>query len=1482
MGFWDRLGDIADEWRDVRSGIAFEVAKVVTDDEDARKVARWFGNQTGTGERFGDVLGALDVPVSYGVKRPASTVNILLNEQGRQGRRPGGLYSPLFDLDRWRESWNASEVTSAGQSVTAAAGVGAMELGTDPTEFTPRERDLYFTKDTWGRITSGTIDTLLYYPDPTVGLLRAPGAISKARATIKAADKAAVFADDATAATLNLTRRQNRQRAIVDRLIKDTEGKTVSELATMNQFRQSADPGTLAYWFGKANEETDEAARLALKRDILGAAFGDADSFARIRTRSEALADDIENMTREIEEMEFARRFAANNEDFAFLVRDRNDPTRLRDLERQRDAIEDQIIQARRLIGSEASPGIAGGLRTLETGVHRRNYARVSAVIHDGRASTRPVHVITGRQIPGVFRTSDERSTDIFADVLAKAGGRGLLSQERRAALLDEYTVASAKERTALAIQAENEIFAAVGKKNGLGRNEMNAILRTTRGRKMAYINQLHSRLYGSADQSLYVPLVDEDGVVMALDKQMIEGLGDVPMLSSQLTDVVSMVDPALLDRLVGRATANGGGLAGFVKSVERGGATVWEMTEEGLSKFNRFWKFSALFRIAYPIRVQVDTQLRLLAALGAFRYVKYASGGGYNYLRSLKDAGFSAGSVQRRAITRRLGLSSLTPEEQEQFAELNRLIDFGEVDNLAALVKERDALAKRGGVELVRGRFGTYEATPYRNRAELERVWGDISPEQSVTTLLADGQAADLKMLRGTGQWDRIAGDSPQWMNNYLRVVNYQFRNDPVAMKVIAGETDDRIVTWLRTTPEGREYWRLHRKFVPSMEQRIERVRQNVDELLPIDSALRNTVTVRQLRPEDVDTFYPLPADRPPVRGEIMAEKQVQNFWKDMLEWWFREVGSMPELAMGRHPLYVARFRGHFAQKIEEAEALHGKLTLDQVNAIRQQASLLARRDISNTMYDITRQSNLAHFFRFVSPFFSAWEDTMHKWGKLIGADPGLLPRGYQVWGAPNAAGLVVDAEGNRVLKDGTVVDDDGNVIRKGNPFGMDQYMILPLGVGEGVGSLKIPKGSFNIVFQGDPWWAPGPGPIAAVPMNAVLSGALPEIVPGSETIKAWGPTQVESAWARWFLPYGAETSAKDVVLPAWVDRLWTLSFEGEGYDKVYNQLYAEARNKVRLGQLEPMTDREMFEYVNRQTRQWHWLKLLTAQASPVSVQPQSPLQFYIEEYRRYSREFGADADQKFREDYPEYYEMAIRLTKTNTGINATVPAWEAVQKYRPMLAKNPDFGWALAGAANIGGEFSQGVYNAQMVQEIGFGSRTKFRETLDPQEVARKSAVDQGWQVYRAGMTELRLALEDRGLYSFSQGGAEDLNALRNQFINDLKTENEAWAQDFLSGGEESVEKFLRWAQENPMKDPDLRNRGDFRALAEYMQGRQLIMQELQQRDKTIITHPDNADLKQAWDMFVAELIERDLGFEQIYQRVLERDNLVVMRES
>lgn len=1435
MGFFDRLGDIVDRWRDVRSGIAFEVAKVVTDDEDARKVARWFGNQTGTGERFGDVLGALDVPVSYGVKRPLATLRDVTGDEDP------GLIPDFFLPNRWREAWNDSATTSIGQQFAGSFGLGTGGRPVDADELTPEERHRYFTQSTTGRVFSGAVDALLYIPDPLVTAGRIPGAIKAGRETVRADDVARVFAagEDVASGAVSLTRRQDRQRRLVEGFIRATEGRTVSELAETAMFRQSADGGTLAYWFGKANEITDEATRFETKREILAAAFGDRSAVERIRRYSDGLADDVAYMTSQIDELEMAKTFSTpDGFDFTAALGVRNDPARLRFLTNQRDKIDEQIIQARRLAGQRGlDAGIAGDLTRIRTDL---GYGRVSAVIDDGHVSRSKIHVITGKRIPGTFRASDPRAPEVFRDVLARS--RDVLPVERRRELLDRFVVATPKERAMIAVQAENEIWAHLGKKYNLQKGQLESLLRTARGRRAAYLRQLKSRAYGSVDADSYVPLVDESGVVMAIDRQMVDEIGDVPMLSSQLTEQISMIDPREVDRLLKRYASSEAGLAGFFQQVTRGGARVWEPTEHALSVLNHLWKFSALFRIAYPLRVQVDTQLRLMAALRA-QYLVFAARGSRNYVKSLRYMN----NAERRALTQRIGM---------------------EADEVV-------------------GQLGRYDATVFRNREELTRVWGELSPEDSVLTLLTDAQAADLRRLRATGAWDRIAPDRPEWMQNYLRVVNKQFRNDPVAKRMLAGESDEAIARWLRTDPDGRQHWRLLRDGYGEPEVLLQRVRQNLDELLPADSALRNTATVRQLRPEDVDRFWRLPADRPAVRGEILTEKSpvktVTDYLNDLAAKWYNEASTMPELAMGRHPLYVARFREYFKQRVLRHESIDGKLSLEQLEEIRLQASRLAQRDVSKVLFDLFRQGDLAHAMRFVSPFFAAWEDTMKKWGRLIGADPGLLPRGYQLWGAPNAAGLVVDENGNQIKKNGDVVDDQGRVIGHKNPLDPGQYVILNIGIGKaGIGSLRLSKTSFNIVFQGDPFWMPGPGPMAAIPVNTLLTGAFPEFMPGAEALKAWGPTQAESAWAKWFLPYGPEESAGAVARPAWVDRLWSLwqGNESIDYRKTYIQLNQELENQIRLGDLPPMNDREKSDYLNRQVRNWFIIRALTAQAAPISVMPQSPLQFYLEEYRRYSREFGVDAAERFRADYPEYYEMAIRLTKTNTGLNATVEAWEGVQEFRPMLARNPEYGWALAGAANVGGEFSQGVYSAQMVQAIGHGSTKPFRESLDPIELAKRNAAEEGWQEYRTAMTELRMALEERGLRSFDQADAADLNALRKQFVEELKQANPAWAEDYVSGGGNEVEKFLRWATGTAMRDPRLARRGDFRTLSEYVEGRAFIIEQLQAREYSSLNHPSNVDIKEAWDTFVADLIQSDLGFEQMYQRVLERDDLGSMR--
>lgn len=1505
MSFWERLGEVADDFRDWRGGVAYDIARTFTDEQDAKKVSAFF-KESHLDEVGDAAFTALDWGVNK-VKRGAATVSMV----GAGQAYPGGAENrPWYELlgtnpEHWRNAWNATADPETGvtlaQSAASVFGVGAAPAGSDPSRLSRRERDEYFVEDTVGKVFTGTVDAFMYLADPLA--LAAGGAATAARARklVKPDDVAAVFgsADEVG----GLSRRAGRQRKIVDDLIEQTEGKTVSELSAMTMFRNSADPGTLAYWFGKANEVEDVATRHALKRDILAAGFGDPGAINRIREKSAALANDVDRMTSEIDDMLMAKQFTTpGGLDFAPALDKAYDSAAVGELTRSRDLIEEQIIQGRRLVGDEATGvvGLAGSLREqpLSAGYKKLQMARVTSVIHDGHAGSRAVHVITGRRLPGVINTSKSDAVDVFADALGR--GREFLPDARRRQLLDEFVVADPKRRTAIILRAEEEIWAKIGEKHRLEPEQIAALLATARSRKAAYLNRLQkSRAYGSVtDGSSAVGLVDEDGVVMAIDNQTVKNtFGDAPMLSSQLTDTVTFGDPKELDRLLTRYSTSSGGLDGFLRKARKGGEDVYELTEAALTTFNRLWKFSALFRIAYPIRIQVDTQLRVIAALGAFQYARNAVGGGANFYDSLRRYGLRpSAQATRRVKTRRLGQSRLSPQEQEEFTALNTRLNSGLLapDETAKLRKRHDELARKGKLEIVERNGQLIDATPYRSPEERARLFEEIDPGGAMLRLLDDGHTANLRELRASGLWDRVTPDRPEWADSYLRVVNKQFRNDPVAMRMLAGAGDDEILRWLNSTPDGRKAWRDLRDFYGAPEHLVARVRQNVEELVPRGTPLRASAVTRALTTDDIEKVWKLPADRPAVRGELLQEgglhsHPVAQRYKQLSDWWFREVSTMPELVLGRHPLYVSRFRAHFQERLNNLP--EGRLAPQMINEARQQASKLAKRDMTNTLYDISRHSNAAHLFRFVSPFFSAWEDTMTKWAGILGANPALIPRAYQLWGAPNNAGMVFDENGNRILKNGNIVDDDGKVIGKKGLFGQGQYIYVPAGKWMrekfGADRFRVSKTSFNIVFQGDPFWLPGPGPLAAIPVNALLTGAIPEIFPNDEVIKNWGPAQAEEAWAKWVMPYGPEKGgATAVATPRWINRLWQLveGTDAEDYSRTYIQFQQETYTRIQNGELPQMSDREMHEYVNNMTRNNHILQFATAFASPVSVSPQSPLQFYIDEWHRLQREHGAAADDVFRQEYPEYYAMAINLTKNNTGINATVPAWEAATEYRHLIKKQEEYGWAVVGGANVGGEFSDGVYEAMFTQDIAPGSNKTWRESQDPAEVLNREQVEQGWADYRAAMIKLDTALEDRGLSSYSQKDAADIKALRDQFITGLKESNPAWAQEYLSGGGgDKIAKFVNWVDTEVSKYPELRNRSDFQTLDSYLADREVMVNWLRTNRKyTSLDHPTNADVKAVWEAHVSQYVRSDVGFEQMYYRVFQNDNLTSLRPA
>jgi hypothetical protein len=82
----------------------------------------------------------------------------------------------------------------------------------------------------------------------------------------------------------------------------------------------------------------------------------------------------------------------------------------------------------------------------------------------------------------------------------------------------------------------------------------------------------------------------------------------------------------------------------------------------------------------------------------------------------------------------------------------------------------------------------------------------------------------------------------------------------------------------------------------------------------------------------------------------------------------------------------------------------------------------------VGKILFDTSHASNLSRSMRFVSPFFSAWEDMMKKWGGLFYDKPWAAVRFEQAWDAPNNAGIVVDENGNRV-------DAEGNPTRSERP---------------------------------------------------------------------------------------------------------------------------------------------------------------------------------------------------------------------------------------------------------------------------------------------------------------------------------------------------------------------------------------------------------------------------------------------------------------
>lgn len=1296
---------------------------------------------------------------------------------------------------------------------------------------------------------------------------------------------------------------------------------------------QTTDAGAVAFMMRRAREVgADEADAKALMDQVIYAGAGDRKALTTLRDRSDMLSLELERMVgpnADTAAAEILANPAISHKDSLALLD--KDALVQRQVELQQQQIRDELGAIQRVIDSGTGGlGIEGVSATVKRGQAAaireipgfvaRDLARENiplARVHKtlaGSPALHPVHLVAGRRIPQTLKLSSddayegfEAATGRVERMLRKDKNDAALSQ--LAEMRDRFVSARGAIDPGLARTQRHEVVRDFNRfaedylvsrhtgRHGASSQEVRSFVREVVTKRNDEMERLGLSAKQAVDADRAATLAADDGIY-ALSDELARSVA-----TSQFQDVVSLVDFRQVDNALRTRFS-----PGMMRKTTDG---AWRMTEAGLATMNDLWKFTALLRpLGYPVRVQIDTQARALAHIGVMRHGLTAMRGMGNALRNLQrvDAGAVELFQQKMLAHARLEeldetiptlsgkrLKAAQAERARQQAVVDKTLDDFKVErpDIEGRVRrgKTDLKAFQGSSARLDSKTGEFTPPSLRDayqggRESFARVHDMQDARASILGLMDTQRSLLTRNLRQTGRYALVDSQNPAWADAYLDAVNRHVRNDHVLKSLAGGADDYTLLDWMRNTPEGREYWSAfatdkagNQKWLSELDL-LAAQRQHVDALLPTQE-VRNRAMAGSLRAEDIDVAFPEGAARPAVPANLKESLDAGNplvqGYDKVRSSYFRLVAEIPETVMGRHPFYQDAFGRRFEALLSQTGRGESTLTRAEVHQLRNRADLLARRDVAKVMFDTSRQSNLGYHMRFLMPFYSAWEDTMSKWARIFGEHWEAAPLMLKAYQAPNKMFEVTDEDGNRILPNGDVVrvNEDGSlgevIGHEADPTKGYIHIPIPRALADWAGvddNVRVSKGSMNVIFQGEPFWLPGPGPLMSIPANEALVNYLPS---------SWAEHPV----GKWLLPFGpsAESPAMQAI-PQWAKNVSTAihaDMDEDRFAQTYAQLLAEEMQAQSTGEAPERTREETMKLVGNRARNFYILKAFGSQA-PFSTSPQGRLEWYRQEWNRYIEEYGSDAEDRFREDYPDYFDMTISLSLNETGVRASDAAMDEVKKYRDLVAQTPEYGWAFAGAANLGGEFSQGAYQQQKRQKIGVGTSKTWRTIKDPGDAYNEVQVSKGWAEWNKFSTEMNLQLEDAGLTIRSKG-AESIREVKAQFLSDLKRENPAWADAYESGftGDNAV-RFLSTMGTAIRDNKSLAPRSDMRQLSTYMEGREVFRGAMAQLGITSLDSKkaEESGLAEVWAQWVQSLAADDVGFEQVYNRVLDADDL------
>lgn len=1438
------------------------------------------------------------------IREPLTTFNLVQGDIA-SGRVP---VTDIFNPNEWRKAYTGAQDISFGQSF-----VGLYRTYYDPkfNIYDPREREQAFNKSAWGKALSGGVDTLAQiFGDVTIVGGKAAGALKAstlASGTLKNSDIVAKAAEDLTKA----------QYGEVNRFTKPIEDFTNNDsIYAINHpmIKSSDQPALLAHLLGESKDKdttalilrssmADPAAmdELALKRadmkDALAKARADLSAVDEYKLFSApdgtGMIPFLNDNPAVIAEAEanYAALAKADTVFAKMMGLGEGGGALTRTTGKLTQGVEDFIAQARSARFYDKPVGVSD-IEVFQPTPFHRLYQKISWA-----ANERPAGIVdfddpdSYREVVATLERL--RTSNALPGTPSKIKRIDVLSDEQANSLLDSYMAAATPEaRHTAVLNIEATGVRAIAAKYNIDAETADQIYNTYQGARTSGLKSIKDR-----------------GFMVDLDESILK----VPQFESQTANHLPVMDFDLLDRLLKENASTFQAIKGSVANPVINFADILQ----------DLFKAGALLRLGYTIRNGVDSQLRILASVGAMTSLRHLGPGIKNIVNNtvrvparLIDTylpvhdGMSIKNVQQSTTAVIRELKELKTKIAEGEAKLSlhpeNLDLAGEVNTLKLLQEEKMAVynhytetINKVGTVTPKDRIGngtyditTSDGTTYKLYdafgGPLGEMFRKIASSGNTFQRMVESNSDMYARKLQTKGFGKVSPTDPGYFEQWSQTLRQQFGNSAVVKKLAAGESVEDITRWLVGSPAGRD---LRRRLGIKSEDAAEHVTNiNIffNKYLPESSGLRGKL--REITANDLRAAFPDPTTLPIIHGHVL-EEALFNTGKlnvrNMINTAFKFLGTLPEDTWARNPLYIQLYRQEARRRIEITSGLkEGVLTTAEQEAIMAASHKIAVRQMKGILFNIERRTNLATAMKFISPFFSAQENAYKTWMKFAVANPAIVNQGYNVWQAPNRSSLVTD--------------QDGNVVPEGQTSGNDVIWVSVPKVFRGIPGLKsltevgIPKQSLDIIFQGG--------------MDVLYNKGNPNVfgdifpvgpyvaIPISELVKK--KPELEDAF-KWALPYGPAKNAASGLLPAWVNKAQaaTAELDDPQFARTYDLIFATEQTRAKRNGRPPVNP----DKIMKMTQDYWKMRIAANLILPFAPRFDSPYKFWIEKSREYKRLYGMEADSKFLDDFPEFFAFTASTSANPAKVDYTVTAVKNIEKYGNLVAELARIEPKLIGTIvndKDGYKFSQAAYQYLYNRNIAPNSKEKFLSAQDPLVAQKNNEAEKGWIVYSQFRDAIDATLQQRGLTSIQQKGAEDLAAIKTAVITKLARETDAqgnpiidpktgqfvrtaWYDDYLDSDGSKTNRVVAGlakiiSDEKFMADHSKST--TWKSVGVYFDFRQAIASELLKRPAKSIDAKANADLRIMYDAIVYKLKNDDpIGFGSLYERFLTQDLIV-----